>query len=50
MVVGEGLKDAEGNEIGADKSKLDAFGTPFWPVLPISWRNCEASLNLKPAR
>ena len=28
VVVGEGLKDAEGNEIGADKSKLDAFGHP----------------------
>ena len=28
VVVGEGLKDAEGNEIGADKSRLDAFGHP----------------------
>ena len=27
-VVGEGLKDTEGNEIGADKTKLDAFGHP----------------------
>ena len=28
VVVGEGLKDSEGNEIGADKTKLDAFGHP----------------------
>ncbi len=28
VVVGEGLKDAEGNEIGADKTKLDSFGHP----------------------
>lgn len=28
VVVGEGLKDAEGHEIGADKSRLDAFGHP----------------------
>ena len=28
VVVGEGLKDTEGNEIGADKTKLDAFGHP----------------------
>ena len=28
VVVGEGLKDADGNEIGADKTKLDSFGHP----------------------
>ena len=28
VVVGEGLKDPEGNEIGADKNKLDSFGHP----------------------
>ncbi len=28
VVVGEGLKDAAGNEIGADKTRLDAFGHP----------------------
>lgn len=28
VVVGEGLKDAQGNEIGADKDRLDAFGHP----------------------
>ena len=28
VVVGEGLKDAEGNEIAADKTRLDAFGHP----------------------
>lgn len=27
-VVGEGLKDPQGNEIGADKERLDAFGHP----------------------
>lgn len=26
VVCGEGLKDAQGNELGADKSRLDAFG------------------------
>ena len=28
MVVGEGIKDRHGEEIGADKSRLDAFGHP----------------------
>ena len=28
IVVGEGLKDTDGNEIGADKTKLDSFGHP----------------------
>ncbi|MCW5559126.1 MAG: 6-phosphofructokinase [Verrucomicrobiae bacterium] len=28
VVVGEGLKNAAGDEIGADKSRLDAFGHP----------------------
>ncbi|HOX01879.1 MAG TPA: 6-phosphofructokinase [Candidatus Paceibacterota bacterium] len=28
VVVGEGLKDVAGNEIGADKTRLDAFGHP----------------------
>ncbi|HTL54331.1 MAG TPA: 6-phosphofructokinase [Candidatus Limnocylindrales bacterium] len=28
MVVGEGIKDRNGEEIGADKSRLDAFGHP----------------------
>jgi len=28
VVVGEGLKDANGEEIGADKTELDAFGHP----------------------
>ena len=28
VVVGEGLKDTAGNEIGADKTKPDAFGHP----------------------
>lgn len=28
VVVGEGLKNAQGEEIGADKSRLDAFGHP----------------------
>lgn len=28
VVVGEGLKNADGQEIGADKSRLDAFGHP----------------------
>jgi ATP-dependent phosphofructokinase / diphosphate-dependent phosphofructokinase len=28
IVVGEGLKDESGEEIGADKSRLDAFGHP----------------------
>jgi 6-phosphofructokinase 1 len=28
VVVGEGLKNAEGQELGADKSRLDAFGHP----------------------
>ncbi|MGV3774425.1 MAG: 6-phosphofructokinase [Verrucomicrobiales bacterium] len=28
VVVGEGLKNEKGEEIGADKSKLDAFGHP----------------------
>ncbi|HUR44275.1 MAG TPA: diphosphate--fructose-6-phosphate 1-phosphotransferase, partial [Candidatus Saccharimonadales bacterium] len=28
VVVGEGLKNTEGEEIGADKSRLDAFGHP----------------------
>lgn len=29
VVVGEGLKNAQGEEIGADKSRLDAFGHPL---------------------
>jgi ATP-dependent phosphofructokinase / diphosphate-dependent phosphofructokinase len=28
MVVGEGIRDKHGEEIGADKSRLDAFGHP----------------------
>lgn len=28
MVVGEGIKDKHGEEIGADKTRLDAFGHP----------------------
>ena len=28
MVVGEGIRDRNGEEIGADKSRLDAFGHP----------------------
>jgi 6-phosphofructokinase len=28
MVVGEGIKNKQGEEIGADKSRLDAFGHP----------------------
>jgi len=28
VVVGEGLKDGNGHELGADKSRLDAFGHP----------------------
>ena len=28
MVVGEGMKNAAGEEIGADKTRLDAFGHP----------------------
>jgi ATP-dependent phosphofructokinase / diphosphate-dependent phosphofructokinase len=28
MVVGEGIRDRHGEEIGADKSRLDAFGHP----------------------
>jgi len=28
VVVGEGIKDAHGEEVGADKSRLDAFGHP----------------------
>ncbi len=28
MVVGEGIRDKNGEEIGADKSRLDAFGHP----------------------
>ncbi len=28
VVVGEGLKDSSGEEIGADKTRLDAFGHP----------------------
>ncbi|HWQ90211.1 MAG TPA: 6-phosphofructokinase [Clostridia bacterium] len=28
VIVGEGIKDASGQEIGADKSRLDAFGHP----------------------
>jgi len=28
VVVGEGLKNAQGEEIGADKTRLDAFGHP----------------------
>lgn len=28
VVVGEGVKDASGNELGADKTRLDAFGHP----------------------
>ncbi len=29
MVVGEGIRDSEGNEIGADPTKRDAFGHPL---------------------
>src|SRR5882724_3650844 len=29
VVVGEGLKDEQGNELGADKSRVDAFGHPL---------------------
>lgn len=28
VVVGEGIKDASGHEVGADKTRLDAFGHP----------------------
>src|SRR6266576_1852424 len=28
VVVGEGIKDAKGEEVGADKTRLDAFGHP----------------------
>ncbi len=28
VVAGEGVKDAEGNELGADKSRTDSFGHP----------------------
>ncbi len=28
VVVGEGIKDKAGNEVGADKSRLDSFGHP----------------------
>src|SRR5215472_5735887 len=31
VVVGEGLKNEAGEEIGADKSRLDAFGHPVLP-------------------
>jgi ATP-dependent phosphofructokinase / diphosphate-dependent phosphofructokinase len=29
VVVGEGLKDEQGHELGADKTRLDAFGHPI---------------------
>jgi len=29
VVVGEGAKDAQGHELGADKTRLDAFGHPI---------------------
>jgi 6-phosphofructokinase len=48
VVVGEGLKDAKGEEIGADKSRLDAFGHP---VLSGAAENLaeivQGKLNLK---
>jgi 6-phosphofructokinase 1 len=28
VVVGEGIKDTDGHEVGADKTRLDAFGHP----------------------
>ncbi len=28
VVVGEGIKDKDGNEVGADKTRLDSFGHP----------------------
>ena len=28
MVVGEGIKDTSGQEVGADKTRLDSFGHP----------------------
>ena len=28
VVVGEGIKDTKGNEVGADKTRLDSFGHP----------------------
>lgn len=48
VVVGEGLKDGEGNELGADKSRLDAFGHPVLAGAADGLADCvESKLRLK---
>ena len=39
IVVGEGIKNEKGEEIGADKTRLDAFGHPVSPGRRKSSRN-----------
>jgi len=61
VVVGEGLKNAAGEEIGADKSRLDAFGHPVLSgaadrlaeiiqgKLKTKTRTVKATLGVRPA-
>jgi len=48
VVVGEGLKDKDGNEVAADKTRLDAFGHPVLSGAGEYLANLvQAKLNLK---
>jgi ATP-dependent phosphofructokinase / diphosphate-dependent phosphofructokinase len=48
MVVGEGIKDENGEEIGADKTRLDAFGHPVLAGAAEKLRELiQAKLNTK---
>jgi ATP-dependent phosphofructokinase / diphosphate-dependent phosphofructokinase len=48
MVVGEGIKDAKGEEIGADKSRLDSFGHPVLAGAAVKLKDAiQEELNTK---
>ncbi len=52
VVVGEGLKNPDGSEYSADKSRLDAFGHPVLSGAAerLLWRWSSGSSTPKPAR
>jgi ATP-dependent phosphofructokinase / diphosphate-dependent phosphofructokinase len=48
MVVGEGIKNKQGEEIGADKSRLDAFGHPVLAgAAEVIKKHVQEKLNTK---
>ena len=50
MVVGEGIKNKAGEEIGADKAQLDAFGHPVLWARPKDQRNYPGQAQHRPGR